>query len=40
MSVTGIDLGGTKISGAVFDNEGNCLHQIAHLLEGRKGAEV
>ncbi|MDR1526493.1 MAG: ROK family protein [Dysgonamonadaceae bacterium] len=40
MAVIGIDLGGTKINGAVFDNEGNLLHQTAHLLENRKGAEV
>jgi len=40
MSVIGIDLGGTKINGAVFDNEGNILHQTAGLLEGRKGSEV
>jgi len=40
MSVIGIDLGGTKISGAVFDSEGNRLHQTVCLLEGRKGAEA
>ena len=40
MAVIGIDLGGTKISGAVFDSEGNRLHQTEHLLKGRKGAEA
>jgi len=40
MAVIGIDLGGTKITGAVFDNEGNQLHRAARLLEGRKGPEV
>lgn len=40
MAVIGIDLGGTKINGAVFDNEGNRLHQAAHLLGKRKGVEV
>ena len=40
MAVIGIDLGGTKINGAVFDNEGNILHQTACLLKEREGAEV
>jgi len=40
MAVIGIDLGGTKVNGAVFDGNGNILHQVAHLLEGRKGTEV
>jgi glucokinase len=40
MAVIGIDLGGTKINGAVFDNDGNQLCHTAHLLEKRKGAEV
>jgi glucokinase len=40
MAVVGIDLGGTKINGAVFDSEGNRLHQTFHLLKGRKGAGV
>ena len=40
MPVIAIDLGGTKISGAVFDSEGNRLHQAAGFLEGKKGAEV
>jgi len=40
MPVIGIDLGGTKINGAVFDNEGNRLHQTMCLLEGSKGTEV
>jgi len=40
MPVIGIDLGGTKINGAVFDNEGTRLHQTACRLEGKKGVEV
>lgn len=40
MSVIGIDLGGTKINGAVFSSEGNLLHHTFCMLEGRKGAEV
>jgi glucokinase len=36
----GIDLGGTKIAGAVFDKEGNILCRTAHLLEDRQGHEV
>jgi len=37
--VVGIDLGRTKINGAIFDSEGNLLLQTAHLLENRKGPE-
>ena len=33
-------MGGTKVSGIVFDNEGNCLRQAARLLAGRKGVAV
>jgi len=40
MSVIGIDLGGTKVSGMVFDDEGNWLCHAARLLEGKKGVEV
>ena len=40
MSVIGIDLGGTKVSGMIFDSKGNCLRQAARLLEGRKGSEA
>jgi glucokinase len=40
MVVIGIDLGGTKINGAVFDNTGNRLYQTTHLLKKRKGSEV
>jgi len=40
MAVIGIDLGGTKINGAVFDIKGNLLDQTACLLEGRKGADA
>jgi glucokinase len=40
MAVIGIDLGGTKITGAVFDSEGKILHKTAHLIENRQGQEV
>jgi glucokinase len=40
MPSIGIDLGGTKITGAVFDKEGNILHRTAHLLEARQGHGV
>jgi glucokinase len=40
MPSIGIDLGGTKITGAVFDSEGNILCKTAHLLEIRQGHEV
>jgi glucokinase len=40
MVVIGIDLGGTKINGAVFDNLGNCLYQTTHLLGKKRGFEV
>ena len=40
MAVIGIDLGGTKITGALFDENGTILHQVSCLLEERKGSEV
>ncbi|MDR1610990.1 MAG: ROK family protein [Candidatus Symbiothrix sp.] len=40
MVVIGIDLGGTKINGAVFDSVGNRLYQSTYLLKKRKGSEV
>jgi glucokinase len=40
MAVIGIDLGGTKITGAVFDDDGNMLGRVSRLLEGRAGSEV
>ena len=40
MAVIGIDLGGTKITGAVFDDEGNMLHRVSSLLEHKQGAQV
>ncbi|GAB6007697.1 ROK family protein [Dysgonomonas reticulitermitis] len=40
MAVIGIDLGGTKITGAVFDNNGNMLHKVSSLLEHKQGSEV
>ncbi|MGC3977537.1 MAG: ROK family protein [Paludibacteraceae bacterium] len=40
MSVIGIDLGGTKISGAVFDKSGNLLYETKCLLNGATGKFV
>jgi glucokinase len=40
MAVIGIDLGGTKITGAIFDDNGNMLHKVSFLLECRQGSEV
>lgn len=40
MNYIGIDLGGTKISGALFSEDGNILLQDEVLLEGRKGKAV
>ncbi|MDR1743822.1 MAG: ROK family protein [Dysgonamonadaceae bacterium] len=40
MLIIGIDLGGTKISGAVFDENGKQLYQTTHLLNRREGSEV
>ncbi|HBX45090.1 ROK family protein [Limibacterium fermenti] len=40
MAVIGVDLGGTKITGALFNEEGDMLCQTTHLLEKRKGHEV
>ena len=37
MAVLGIDLGATKISAALFDNDGNILQRHYSLLEGRSG---
>jgi glucokinase len=40
MSVIGIDLGGTKLASAVFNNDGGIVHRKVAPLEGRKGREV
>ncbi len=40
MIFIGIDLGGTKIAGALFDKNGNILNEAYTLLEGSKGKEV
>ncbi len=40
MVTIGIDLGGTKVVGAVFDSNGNILNKAFCLLEGRSGKEV
>ncbi len=40
MAVVGLDLGGTKLSGAIFSESGNILFKDACKLEGRTGDEV
>jgi len=40
MAVIGLDLGGTKLAGAIFNNDGEFLKKSILHLEGRKGAEV
>ena len=40
MSILAIDLGGTKTTGTVFDNEGLMSVKLTHLLDGRSGKEV
>jgi glucokinase len=40
MAVIGLDLGGTKLSGAVFDENGRILDKTLSPLEKRKGKEV
>lgn len=40
MAVIGIDLGGTKLAGAIFDSEGKIVHKDIRPLEKRQGAEV
>jgi len=40
MSVIGIDLGGTKLSGAIFSKEGKILQKSFAELEKRQGADV
>jgi len=40
MSILAIDLGGTKITGAVFDKEGAVREKQTHFLNGRCGKEV
>jgi glucokinase len=40
MPVIALDLGGTKLAGAIFSNEGDLLHKAITNLDKRKGAEV
>ncbi|MBB3188534.1 ROK family protein [Microbacter margulisiae] len=40
MKLIGIDLGGTKVTGAMFDSNGSLLYKTTRLIEGRKGLEV
>lgn len=40
MMVIGIDLGGTKVTGAIFDSNGETIKKTSLLLEGKTGTEV
>jgi glucokinase len=40
MAVIGLDLGATKLAGALFDRDGTILERVVILLEGREGDEV
>jgi glucokinase len=40
MAVIGLDLGATKLAGALFGREGNILERAGALLEGRAGDDV
>ncbi len=40
MAVIGLDLGGTKLSGAIFNEEGKIVYKNLLPLEGRKGKDV
>jgi predicted NBD/HSP70 family sugar kinase len=40
MVVIGLDLGATKLAGALFDRDGRILERGGGLLEGRDGDEV
>lgn len=40
MAVIGLDLGGTKLAGAIFNNKGEIIHKKIAALDKRKGREV
>ena len=40
MTVIGIDLGGTKLAGAVFDQDGQILARETAPIDGRAGHDV
>jgi glucokinase len=40
MAVIGLDLGGTKLAGAIFNEAGKMLHKTLYPLEKRRGKEV
>ena len=40
MALLGLDLGGTKLSGGLFDLHGRCLERRETLLAGRSGSDV
>lgn len=40
MAYIGVDIGGTKIAGALFDGSGNILYSDTRLIEGREGVQV
>lgn len=40
MAVIGLDIGGTKIAGALFSNEGKPVEKVVDAISGKKGSEV
>lgn len=40
MAILALDLGGTKLAGALFTSEGMCLHSTRHRLDDRQGDAV
>ncbi|HEX2964053.1 MAG: ROK family protein [Ignavibacteria bacterium] len=40
MAVIGLDLGGTKLAGAIFSNDGKIIHKEVRPLEKRRGKDV
>ncbi|HKI16888.1 MAG TPA: hypothetical protein VKA15_03370, partial [Isosphaeraceae bacterium] len=40
MAVIGLDLGATKLAGALFGHDGSIIERAGALLEGRGGDEV
>ena len=40
MNVLGLDLGGTKLASALFNEQGTILYRDLSYLENKKGAEV
>ena len=40
MAVIGLDLGATKLAGALFDRDGTILERAMTLLEGARGTRL